>query len=133
MAKIKNVGKITMTDKSNIKTGIKNNTKSSFGATSFKFFVRAVQYVVTSLIVGIICLLIGNTCLPIIAYQMSAGFGLEQGTNLYVAFASWMLPMLFYMILISAGTLFLLKFIIKKIHTRFNAVLEKFENKRKGE
>lgn len=149
MARSKNVGKtiISGVESENVskpitisKTNIKKNSDknsdfksifSDFGMTFFKFTVRAVELILLILIIMFLCIIAGNTCIPLLAYQMSAGFGLDQSTNIYVAFASWMLPMFFYVLLSAAGMFLLLKYIVRKIHNRFTAIIEKFENKKK--
>ena len=93
-------------------------------ATRIAMF-RVVEAVVLFVVVSLICLLIGSTIIPLLAYEMSAGFGLTQSTNIYIAFASWILPMLFYTLLITAATFCVLKKFIKWLHDETTNAINK--------
>lgn len=86
---------------------------------------RIVEAVALFIVVSLICVIIGSTVIPLFAYEMSAGFGLTQSTNIYIAFASWILPMLFYTLLITAATFCVLKKFIKWLHNKINNAINK--------
>lgn len=88
---------------------------------------RIIEVVLLFITLSIICLLIGSSGIPLLAYEMSSGFGLTQTTNIYIAIASWILPMLFYTLLITAASFCILKRYIKWIHTKFTNIINKPE------
>lgn len=86
---------------------------------------RVLEAIVLLFVVSTICLLIGSSAIPLLAYDMSEGFGLTQSTNIYIAIASWILPMLFYTLLIAAATFCVLKHFIRWNHAKFTALIDK--------
>lgn len=88
---------------------------------------RIIEAVVLFITLSVICILIGNSGIPILAYEMSSGFGLTQSTNIYIAIASWILPMLFYTLLIAAASFCILKKYVKWVHAKFTNIINKPE------
>lgn len=86
---------------------------------------RVIEAVIVFLVITTVSALIGSTAIPLLAYEMSAGFGLTQGTNIYIAMASWILPMLFYTLLITAATFCIFKKFLKWIHGKFTCIINK--------
>lgn len=86
---------------------------------------RVIEAVVLFIVVSLISAIVGSTIIPLLAYEMSAGFGLTQSTNIYIAFASWMLPMLFYTLLITAATFCVLRKFIKWLHDETTNAINK--------
>lgn len=88
---------------------------------------RTIEAAIVFFVVSVVSLTIGSTFIPLLAYDMSEGFGLTQSTNMYIAIASWVLPMLFYVILISMTTFYALKRFLIWIHHKFTTVINKSE------
>lgn len=86
---------------------------------------RVIEAVIIFLVITTVSVLIGSTAIPLLAYEMSAGFGLTQSTNIYIAMASWILPMLFYTLLITAATFCIFKRFLKWIHNKFTCIIDK--------
>ena len=86
---------------------------------------RVIEAVIVFLVITTASVLIGSTAIPLLAYEMSAGFGLTQSTNIYIAIASWILPMLFYTLLITAATFCIFKRFLKWIHNKFTCIIDK--------
>ena len=86
---------------------------------------RVIEAVIVFLVITMASALIGSTAIPLLAYEMSAGFGLTQSTNIYIAIASWILPMLFYTLLITAATFCIFKRFLKWIHNKFTCIIDK--------
>lgn len=86
---------------------------------------RVIEAVIVFLVISTLSALIGSTCIPLLSYEMAAGFELTQSTNIYVAIASWILPMLFYTLLITAATFCVFKRFLKWIHGKFTRIIDK--------
>lgn len=86
---------------------------------------RTVEAVILFLIVSIICVVTGSGIIPFFAYQISGSMGLTQSTNIYIAFASWILPMLFYVLLVTAFVFVALRKIIKALHSYMTKIINK--------
>lgn len=86
---------------------------------------RVIEAVILLSVIGTVTMIIGSTIVPMTAYDISAGIGLTQDTNIYLAFANWMLPMLFYVILLSLTTFFVFRRFIYWLHTNFTKIIRK--------
>lgn len=88
---------------------------------------RVSQYMITFFITSALVIFFGSMVIPFFAYELSAGANITQGTNLYVAIASWIAPLVFYTAAITAFGIF----VIKKINKKLSDFATKMINKQK--
>lgn len=136
MAKVINVGdrKVEKTKKAASKTKKKIDwqkikAKVHYGCKVVIF--RVIEAVIVAMFISTACIFIGNVAIPSLAYDMSAGVSLTQGTNTYIAIASWIAPLLFYVLLITAATFCVFKRFLKWLHGKFTAIINKSESTEK--
>ena len=86
---------------------------------------RIIEAMVVALTVSFLALSIGSVAIPALAFEVSNGVSLTQSTNLYQAYAVWLLPMLFYVLLITAAAYAVLRFVIKKWHQFINTRVDR--------
>ncbi len=132
MAKVINVGdrKVEKTKKAVSKPKKKIDwqkvkAKVHYGCKVIIF--RVIEAVILFMVISTLCILIGNTAIPMLAYDISAGVSLTQSTNADIAIASWIAPLLFYVLLITAATFCVFKRFIKWLHSKFTAIINKSE------
>ncbi len=116
------------TNKSQTASKKKIDWRKVQGAVHYGFRVvifRVIEAVILLSVIGTVTMIIGSTIVPMTAYDISAGIGLTQDTNIYLAFANWMLPMLFYVILLSLATFFVFRRFVCWLHTNFTKIIRK--------
>lgn len=94
---------------------------------------RIIESVILFITISMSAIIIGSAVVPTLAYDLSTSFGLTQGTNIYVAMASWGFPMLFYVLLISLTAFCVFKKFIKWLHGKFTYLIDKSEKTEKTE
>ena len=112
--------------------------KSRVTRGKVSFFCRAaawriIEAMVAILSISFIAILVGSFVIPSLGYETGMSAELTQTTNLYQAYMSWLFPMLFYVLLITAGIYAVLKFLLKKWHLFINAHIAEIKLKMAGE
>lgn len=112
--------------------------KSRVTRSKVGFFCRAaawriIEAMVAILSVSFVAILIGSFVIPSLGYETGMSAALTQNTNIYQAYMAWLLPMLFYVLLITAGTYAVLKFLLKKWHLFISAHIAEIKLKMAGE
>ena len=125
MAKVIDVGKRSKKIKNAKPKRDWNKVKEAVHKACRIAMFRIVEYVIVFFVVSISVVLIGGGVIPSLAYELSSSFGLTQSTNYYIALASWIMPLLFYTLLITAATFCVLSTFIKWLHKKFTKVIQK--------
>lgn len=84
---------------------------------------RTIEAVIAFLVISILTLIVGGVLLPALSFNMATGIGITQSTHIYNAIASWALPMLFFVLLITAAVFCVIRRFLKWIHFRFTNVI----------
>lgn len=84
---------------------------------------RTIEVVMIVFMISILTLLIGGIALPALSYNMASGIGITQGTDIYTAMASWLIPMLFFTLLITGATFCVLRKFIRWVHNYFSSAI----------
>lgn len=86
---------------------------------------RIMEAVCVFLAATIISVIVGALVVPNIAFSMATSAGITQGTDFYTASALWLLPMLFFVLIIALGSFCALKWLFKALHNLFSKFIEK--------
>lgn len=86
---------------------------------------RTIEGVLVMLGTTAIALIIGCLLVPNVSFSMAKSAGITQGTDFYTASALWLMPSLFFTLLIFAGTFCALRKAIVKAHKFFSGVIER--------
>ena len=73
----------------------------------------------------IVALIVGCLLVPNVSFSMATSAGITQGTDFYTASALWLMPSLFFTLLIAAGTFCVLRRAIGRLHKFFSGVIER--------
>lgn len=86
---------------------------------------RAIEGIFVALLATIIVLGVGCLFVPNVSFSMATSAGITQSTDFYTASALWLMPSLFFTLLIAAGTFCVLRKIIVKLHKFFSEIIER--------
>lgn len=86
---------------------------------------RITEAVCAFLAVSIISVIVGALVVPNIAFSMATSAGITQGTDIYTASALWLLPMLFFVLIIALGSFCVVKWLLKALHNLFSKFIQK--------
>lgn len=81
---------------------------------------RTLEGIFAVLVVTIFTMLIGSMAIPTISYSMASSAGITQSTDLYTTIALWILPMLFFSLLITAASFCVLRIFLRWLHRYFS-------------
>ena len=110
--------------KKDFKTGTDKAIKKVHRGCRIVFY-RVIEVLVLVAVISLLAVILGNLIIPSMAYGMSSSVSLTQSTNIYVAFANWILPMLFYTILMAGAAYCGFKWFMKKLHNRITETIDK--------
>lgn len=86
---------------------------------------RTLEAMILFVVLSTVIILTGSGVLPYIAFSISNGIGLTQSTNIYVAMANWIFPMLFFTGLATAVVFVILRKFVKFVNTKITAAINK--------
>ena len=90
---------------------------------------RTLEGIFAFLVVTILSLIVGSMILPSISFSMASSAGITQGTDFYTAIALWLVPVLFFALLITAATFCVLRRFLKWLHNYFSGAIRKGNEK----
>lgn len=86
---------------------------------------RTIEAVFAFFGVTIITIIIGTMAVPSLSFSMASTAGITQNTDLYTAIGLWLLPVLFFTLLITAATFCVLSRLLKWLHRYFTEQIAK--------
>lgn len=92
---------------------------------------RTLEAVAIFVTISMLSIFIGSSVLPTLAFTVADGSHITQSTDFYTACATWLLPMLFYALLIVCGTLTIFRKFIKWLHNKITGIINTEETAEK--
>lgn len=92
---------------------------------------RVLEAVFAVLVVTILALVVGSMFLPGISFSMATTAGITQSTDIYTAIALWLIPMLFFTLLITAASFCILRKFLRWLHAFYSNAIRKGNEKDK--
>lgn len=84
---------------------------------------RTFEGILAILGVTIISMVVGSLLIPNLTFSIASSVGITQSTDIYTACAVWLIPSLFFLILITAATFCILRKYIGWLHKKFSKVI----------
>ena len=81
---------------------------------------RTIEAVVVFMFVSMFTLFVGSFLIPMLGFSVATNTGITQSTDLYTALTVWMLPMLFFILLITAAAFFIISKFLRWVHSYFS-------------
>ncbi len=86
---------------------------------------RTIEAVAVFVAISMFTLFVGSFLIPMLGFNVATNTGITQNTDFYTALTVWLLPMLFFVLLITAAAFFIIRKFLKWIHSYFSGKILK--------